>query len=81
MTLAEDVAALQQRLTDAERHRVRAEGARDSAQASYEAARAELKKNFGVETVEDAAALLGKLREELAVIVADMSAKLDEIGV
>ena len=81
MTLAEDVAALQQRLADAERQRMRAEGARDSAQASYQAARDELKKTFGVETVEEAGALLTTLREELAGIVAELSAKLDEIGV
>lgn len=81
MTLAEDVATLQQRLADAERQRARAEGARDSAQASYQAARDELKKNFGVDTAEEAGALLATLRDELAVIVADLSAKLDEIGV
>lgn len=81
MTLAEDVAALQDRLRDAERQRVRAEGARDSAKSAYESARADLKREFGVETVEEASALLTRLREELAGIVADLSAKLDEIGV
>lgn len=81
MTLAEDVAALQQRLADAERQRARAEGARDSAKAAYDNARAELKRDFGVESVDEAGALLAQLRDELAVIVADLSAKLDEIGV
>jgi hypothetical protein len=81
MTLAEDVAALQDRLRAAERERVRAEGARDSAQAAYDNAREELKREFGVDTVEEAGALLTQLRDELAVTVADLSAKLDEIGV
>jgi cob(I)alamin adenosyltransferase len=81
MTLAEDVTALQERLRDAERQRVRAEGARDSAQAAFATARDELKAEFGVSTVEEAAALLTQLKEELAGIVADISTKLDEIGV
>lgn len=81
MTLAEDVVALQDRLRDAERQRVRAEGARDAAKTAYDTARADLKREFGVETVDEAAALLTELREELAVLVADLSAKLDEIGV
>jgi hypothetical protein len=81
MTLAEDVVALQEKLRAAERDRVRAEGARDSAKASYDTARDELKREFGVETVEEAATLLTQLREELAGIVADISTKLDEIGV
>lgn len=81
MTLAEDVTALQEKLRDAERQRVRAEGARDSAQAAFMTARDELKAEFGVQSVEEASALLTQLREELAVIVADLSAKLDEIGV
>jgi hypothetical protein len=81
MTLAEDVAALQDRLRAAERDRIRAEGARDSAKAAYDSAREDLKKQFGVETTEDATALLTQLKDELAAIVADLSAKLDEIGV
>lgn len=81
MTLAEDVTALQQKLRDAERQRVRAEGARESASAAFTTARDELKAEFGVSTVEEASALLTQLKEELAGIVADISAKLDEIGV
>lgn len=81
MTLAEDVAAIQERLRTAERDRVRAEGARDSAKAAYDSAREELKKQFGVETAEDANALLVQLKSELGSLVEDLSAKLDEIGV
>lgn len=81
MTLAEDVAALQDKLRDAERQRVRAEGARDAAKSAYDTARADLKRDFGVETVEEASALLTHLREDLAGIVADLSVKLDQIGV
>jgi hypothetical protein len=81
MTIAEDIAALQQRLRAAERERVRAEGARDAALASRANAQAELKKQFGVDTVEDASALHQQLKQELAGIVSDLSAKLDEIGV
>jgi hypothetical protein len=81
MTLAEDVATLQERLRAAERERVRAEGARDSAKAAYDAAREELKKQFGVETVEEATALLVQFKSELGSIVEDLSVKLDEIGV
>jgi hypothetical protein len=81
MSLAEDVTALQEKLRDAERQRVRAEGARDSAKTAFITARDELKAEFGVETVEEAAALLAQLREDLAGIVADISAQLDQIGV
>lgn len=81
MTLAEDVVALQTRLADAERQRARAEGARDSAKAAYTSARTELTQNFGVNTVDEATTLLEQLRSDLAVIVADMTTKLDQIGI
>lgn len=80
MTLAEDVAALQTRLADAERQRARAEGARDSAKAAFVAAREELARQFGVNTVEEAADLLDQMRADLSAVVADMTTKLDQIG-
>jgi len=81
VTLAEDVVALQQRLATAQRERSRAEGARDAAQAAYDNAHAELHRDYDVSTIEEAAARLTDLRRELEATVADISAKLDQIGI
>lgn len=81
MTLAEDVVALQQRLANAQREHSRAEGARDAAQAAYDSANAELRRDYGVSTVEEAAVRLAELRRELEATIADISAKLDQIGI
>lgn len=81
MTLMDDVAKLQQRLADAQRERARAEGAYATAQAIAEQARAELKRDFEVDTVADAETLLETLREELALLVSQLTEELDRIGV
>lgn len=81
MTLAEDVVALQARLADAQRARARAEGARDAAQAALDNAKQELNQDFGVDTIGQAETLLDQLRDELAALVEQISAKLDQIGV
>lgn len=81
MTLMEEVAALQDRLTDAQRARARAEGARDTAQAAADAARQELNRDFGVETIEQAETMLAELRDELAGIADQIRDRLDQIGV
>lgn len=81
MSLMEQVSELQNRLADAERQRARAEGARDNAKAAYEDARTRLKTDFGVDTLDEAIALLDQLRAELADIVQHISGKLDEIGI
>jgi hypothetical protein len=81
MTLMEDVAALQARIEKGRRDRARAEGARDAAQAAADNARAELKRDFDVDTVEQAEELLIHLRNELAELTAEMDAHLGEIGV
>lgn len=79
MTLAEDVVALHTRLATAQRERLRAEGARDTAMSAAEAARQELQRDFDVSTVEDAEELLVRLRTDVEQLVASIAAKLDQI--
>lgn len=81
MTLMEQVSALQERLAEAQRDRARAEGARDSALKAARDARAELNQQFGVDSLDEAENLLTDLRSELERIVAELTAKLDQIGV
>lgn len=81
MTLMEDVATLQARIEKGRRDRARAEGARDAAQAAADNARAELKRDFDVDDIEQAEELLIHLRGELAELTAEMDAHLGEIGV
>lgn len=80
MTLMEQVADLQNRISAAQRERARAEGARDAAQAAAETARAELHRDFGVSTVEEANTLLTQLRADLEATTAEVAAALDKIG-
>lgn len=81
MSLKDDIVALQARVTAAQRDRARAEGARDAAKAAADNAREELLRDFGVESVEDAEKTLFLLREQLTQLTAEISAKLDQIGV
>jgi hypothetical protein len=81
MSSMQDIAQIQNRVTDAQRARARAEGARDAAQADYEAALAELETTYQIESVEEAVHLLARLRTELDQLARDITAKLDEIGI
>jgi hypothetical protein len=81
MTLMEDVAALQDRVAEAQRSKARAEGVRDSAQVAYDKARQELADDFGVHSLQAAEDLLADLRAQLADLVQQISGKLDEIGI
>jgi uncharacterized protein (DUF3084 family) len=81
MTIMEDVAALKGRVEQAQRNKARAEGARDSAQTALDKARQELADDFGVRTMDDADRLLSELRDDLARMIAEISAKLDQIGI
>lgn len=81
MSLHDDVAEVQARITAAQRDKARAEGTRDAAQAAADRARDELLHDFGVTTVEQAELLLSGLRDELVQMTAEISAKLDQIGV
>jgi len=81
MTLMEEVAALQDRVAEAQRSRARAEGARESAQASLHRALVELEQEFGVTSPEEAQELLSELKDELERTTAQITRKLDEIGV
>jgi uncharacterized membrane-anchored protein len=80
MSQMSDITALQQRIAAAHRDRIRAEGARDAAQAAAATARAQLRTDFGVNTAQQAQELLGQLNEELTEIAAQISAALDKIG-
>lgn len=81
MNLIDDVARLQQRLADAERQRSRAEGAYATAKAIVEQARADLRRDFGVDTVEEAEELMRQMRQEITDLIVDINAELDRIGV
>lgn len=81
MTLMEEVSKLQQRLAAAQRERARAEGAFETAKAIAAAARDELQRDFGVDTVEDAEQLMQRLRRELTELVEAINTELDRIGV
>lgn len=75
------VRTIKDRLAAAQRARVRAEAERDSATAAVEAAHAQLKTEFGVDTVDDAKARLAALEHELAAETAALAAELDQMGV
>lgn len=81
MTLMEEVSRLQQRLAAAQREHNRAEGAYATAREIADRARAELKRDFGVDDLEKANLLLDDLKGQLAKIVTDLTAELDRIGV
>lgn len=81
MTLMEEVTALQDRLAEAQKARARAEGARESAEAALQKSLVELKQEFGVSTAEEGDELLDTLKHKLELLVADISARLDEIGI
>lgn len=80
MTVPQEIADLQARITAAQREHSRAEGARDAAQAAVTHAEKELERDFGVTTVEAAQDLLAKLRAELDTITAALNTQLDQIG-
>ncbi len=81
MTLAEQVADLQARVVAAQRERFRAEAARDQAKASAAEARAELERDFGISTVEQAGVQLYELKADLEDQIAQLTSALDRIGV
>lgn len=81
MSLESTVADIQARVTAAHRDRVRAEAARDAALTAAEQARADLKRDFGVTTVQEAEDLVETLRAELAEIVTGINTALDQAGV
>jgi uncharacterized protein involved in exopolysaccharide biosynthesis len=81
MNVMDEVAKLQQRLADAQRQRARAEGAYTTAKAIMEQARADLKRDFGVDSVGEAEELMDTMRQEIADLVAEISAELDRIGI
>lgn len=80
MTLMDDVATLQARVADAHRAQARAAGALDNAKATLDAAREDLKRDFGVTTVEQATALLAELTAELQNLADQVAAQLDQTG-
>lgn len=79
--LEAEVLAVRGRIAAAQRARSRAEMERDAAQAAADKARRQLAAEFGVESVEDAQAMLAKLQDELAQAVGDLRTQLDDIGV
>jgi chromosome segregation ATPase len=74
------IRTLQDRLSTAQRQRIRAEHERDQAQAAADAARTRLTTEFGVTDLDAAHQLLDKLRAELETHLAELAARLDELG-
>lgn len=81
MSLESEVADLQNRISAADRERIRAEAARDAAVDAAQRARDELKREFGVDTLAEANELLEGLRAELGLIVGKVTAALDKAGI
>lgn len=81
MTIAEQVADLQNRIAAAQRERMRAEAAHDAAKASAAQARADLERDFGVRTAAEAQRRLADLTTELELIIAGISEELNKVGV
>lgn len=75
-----DVNDLERRLTLAHRAKARADGAREAAEASAATIRAEMKRDFGVDTVEDAEKLLAQWQTRLDELTKHITDKLDEMG-
>ncbi len=80
MNIQEQVADIQARMDAAQRERLRAEGSRDAAKAAAEKAAADLDRDFGITTAEQAQAMLDTLRAELMEIVEQLRQALDEAG-
>ncbi len=80
MDITERIADVQQRLDNAQKERLRAEGSRDAAQAAAAQAADELKLNFGITTAAQAQDMLDQLRRELEQIVEQITKALDEAG-
>lgn len=81
MSLESEVADLQNRISAADRERIRAEAARDAAVDAAQRARDELKREFGVDSLAEANELLEGLRAELGLIVGKVTAALDKAGI
>jgi len=80
MTDEDKLKNLRARISAAQQEEARASVARDNAVKNREAAVADLEKHFGVNTVEEAEALLVKFKQELAAEIASAEDKLAEIG-
>lgn len=78
--MSPDVTALQVRLDKARRDRDRALGAYESAKAVADAARDDLRGEFGVSTVEEADHLADHLQDTLDELTEQLTGLLDQIG-
>lgn len=79
-SINDEIAELQERITQAQRARVTAEFGRANAEAEVNAARQALKTTFGVTTADEARAKLAELEEQLQTAATALRAALDEIG-
>lgn len=80
MEIEQEISELKVRLDQATRARSRAEFEKDAARASAEKAKQTLRDDFGVESVEEARDLLGRLREDLQGQVSRIKATLDGLS-
>ncbi len=74
------VRTLKDRVEQAQRVRIRAEHERDAATAKAQQATAALRAEYGVSTVEEAAAMLADLQRELAAEIDAASDRLTAAG-
>lgn len=75
-----EVSQIKARHAAATRARARAEQQQLAAQATADAARAQLNAQFGIDTAEQARTVLAELNTELATNIAKLQALLDEAG-
>lgn len=78
-TTAEQITALQNRLTAAHREHLRAEGAREAAQQSLDRVQKRLHTEWGVTGLPAARDALHTLTTELDTCIADLNALLDQL--
>lgn len=81
MTTDERIAALKARITAATRARIRAEHARDAAEAAYTEARQQLTDEFHITDATQARRMLADLQNQLNTEIDRLTTTLDNLGV
>lgn len=79
--IEQQVEALKRRVSEAQRAQASAQQERALAEAQYSQAMETLKRDFSVQTVEEAKALLVSMDEKVKAAVIELEGKLTEAGV
>lgn len=78
--LDDQVREIKARIDNAARQRARSEAERDSAQSMVDRVRHQLREEFGVDSPEEARAVLAQLEAELQAAVTEIKSSLEVIG-